>query len=150
MAEQRDGDLHHPVAGACLFQKRAEQDEEKDEARRHAKCNAEHAFGCQPLMVEKLGERCAAMLNHVRHVLAGKGVEDEDTRHDHHRQAERTARRLEQQQDANGAGHQIERGRLARPSGKHDVKEKEVGAGKSADHGQHPVEQWHAIAGRGT
>ena len=89
------------------------------------------------------------MLDHVRHVLAGKGVEDEDAGHDHHRQAERAARRLEEQQDANGAGDEIERGRLAGPAGKLDIEEKQIGACKGAGDRQHPVEQRHAIAGRG-
>ena len=53
MTEQRNGKLHHPVAGAGLVEQRAEQHEQENETRRHPECDAEHTFRDEPLMREE-------------------------------------------------------------------------------------------------
>lgn len=73
-------------------------------------------------MVDELHQRSAAMLDDVGHVLPREGIEDEDAGDEHHRQTERAARGLEQEQDASGAGDEIERRGLAGPSGKLAIK----------------------------
>ena len=53
MPEQRDRDLHHPIAAAGFVEQRAKQHEQKDEAGGDAERDAEHALGDQPLVRRK-------------------------------------------------------------------------------------------------
>ena len=45
MAEQRDGDVHHPVSAARLVEQRAEQHEQEHKARGDAERDADYELG---------------------------------------------------------------------------------------------------------
>ena len=148
VAEQRKRRLDEVVAGAGLVEQRAEQHEQEDEAGRHAQRDAEHALGGQPVVRRGLGQRRPAVRDHLRHERAEEGVAEEDAGDDHHRQAERPPRGLQQQQHAGDGDIDVHVGRLPGPRRQLRVEQVQVGGAEGAGDGEDPVLRGHVGAGR--
>jgi hypothetical protein len=74
-----------------------------------------------------LGERGALVRDHVGHVRAEEDVAEEDRGQDRHRQPDRAARRLEQQQHADHRDDEVQRRRLARARRQFLVEQEQIG-----------------------
>ncbi len=148
VAEQREAHLHHVVAAAGAVEQRAEQHEHEDEADRHAERDAEHAFGHHPHVRDHARHRGALVGDDVGQVRPGHRVDEEQHGQHRHRQADGAPRGLEQQQDADGADHDVERGRVARTQRQLLVEDDQVQRRGSAGEREQPVLPGHVIARR--
>ena len=140
VTEQRERRLDEVVAGARLVEQRAEQHEEEDEARGNAQRDAEHALGGEPLVRHALGERGALVRDHVGHVRPAEDVGEEHDRDDRHRRSQRASRGLEQQDDADHRGHEVERRRLPGTRGELRIEQEDVARAERTDDGEDPVD----------
>ena len=142
VAEQRERDLQHVVTRAREVEQRAEQHEEEDELHRDAERDAVHALGREPEVRDEARHRRALVLDHVRHVGAGKDVEQEESRRDQHAEAHRPARGLEHDRDPGQSHGNVERRGLARTRGDLVVEQEQVRGAERADQREHPIGDW--------
>ena len=126
MAHQAEGDLDEVVAGPGLVEQRAEQHEEEHERGRDPQRDAEYALGGDPLVVHHFGQRIALMRDDPRHQRTQEGIGQEHRRHDHQRRAQSTARRLQQDHQAEGGNDEVLQDRRADPLGDAVIEDEQV------------------------
>ena len=92
----------------------AEQHKEKYEAGGHAKGDAEHPFGGDPLVVGHGIEADPTVRQHPRHIGPGQAVDQEQYGDDRQRRAEHPAGGFQQQRDTDTRGEHVRGGQAAR------------------------------------
>ncbi len=102
---QRQGVEQPDHAG--MFEKRAEQNEQKDVGRRHQGGNAVDALGAEIELTDDLVEPVAAVADGIRQVLAEQAVEQKGRAYQRQRQAQAAPGRLEQQHHHRGADPEV-------------------------------------------
>ncbi|MCY1196067.1 hypothetical protein D9M72_73990 [compost metagenome] len=146
VAQQRERDLHHVVAGAALVQHGAQQHEDEDVRHRHAQRHAVDALGGQPHVGHQAFQRRAPVRQHVGQPGAGQRVGDEHQAQHRHGQAQRAARHFQQQrQPDDGRGHVHRRG-LPGAAGQFVIEQVQIAAAEGRHQRQRPVVPGHAVA----
>jgi hypothetical protein len=148
VSQQRKAHLHHVVAAARAIEQCAEQHEHEDEADRHSKRDAEHAFGHHPHVRHDARNRRALVRDDVGQVGARHHVPQEEHRQHRHWQANGAPRCLEQQQHADRSDDDVERRRIARPKRQLAIEDDQVERRRRTDDGHHPVLPRHIVAWR--
>ncbi len=148
VAKQAERQLDEIMARARAFEQRTEQHEKKHEAGGHTQGDAEHAFGGDPLVVGQRGEAHPAMRQEARHVRPGQAVNEEHQGNDRQRRAERAARRLQQQWNADAGGDQVGRGQAARPQRQLLIEDEQIGGARGRYQAQGDIHQRYAITRR--
>ena len=108
-ADHREGEVQEITPGPGAVQKSAEQHEQEHEADRDINGNAEDRLAGKPVIADQPLQRDALMRDHIRHLLAEDGIDQEHGGHDHQRQPDRAAGGLQQHEHAQPADDRLDR-----------------------------------------
>ena len=141
MAQAGKRDLDEVVARARLLEDGSKQHEQENQRGRDTERDAEDTLALHPEMPCRLVEGCPLPLHHLGQPagITEENVTDEDRRHEHQGQAQRTIDGACQDQHTNRGNHQIIGGRQAGAQGNRLAENHRVQRNHDAERDDYPV-----------